>query len=214
MHGSVTVIQHPLVQHKLSLMRQKQTGTKSFRNLLTEISMLLVYEATRDLPLVLQRIETPLAAMQAPFLESKKVLLVSVLGAGNGMLDGMLQVLPATRLGRASSPADARSLGDQEHDLGLPGDLPERDVIAVDPLLATGTSASAVVDRILALGPRSLKLVCLLAAPEGLRSFHAAHPGVPVFTAAIDERLDDHGSIVPGLGDVVDRSFGTSVIRE
>jgi uracil phosphoribosyltransferase len=209
MPGSVTVIDHPLVQHKLSLMRQKQTGTKSFRNLLSEISMLLAYEVTRDLPLCLQRIETPLAAMQAPLLEGKKVVLVSVLRAGNGMLDGMMQILPAARIGHIGLYRDPETLGAVEYYLKLPGELADRDVIAVDPMLATGNSAVAAVERILALGPRSLKFVCLLAAPEGLRRFHAAHPGVPVFTAAIDECLNEHGYIVPGLGDAGDRLFGT-----
>jgi uracil phosphoribosyltransferase len=209
MPGSVTVVRHPLVQHKLSLMRQKQTGTKAFRNLLCEISTLLAYEVTRDLPLSLQRIETPLAVMQAPLLDGKKVVLVSILRAGNGMLDGMMAILPAARVGHIGLYRDPETLDAVEYYLKLPADLADRDVIAVDPMLATGNSAIAAVNRISALGPRSLKFVCLLAAPEGLSSFHAAHPGVPVFTAAIDERLNEHGYIVPGLGDAGDRLFGT-----
>jgi uracil phosphoribosyltransferase len=209
MPSSVTVISHPLVQHKLSLMRQKQTGTKSFRNLLGEISMLLAYEVTRDLKLCLQRIETPLASMQAPLLDGKKLVLVSILRAGNGMLDGMMQILPAARVGHIGLYRDPATLDAVEYYMKLPAELVDRDVIAVDPMLATGNSAISAVGRILALRPRSLKFVCLLAAPEGLASFHAAHPDVPVFTAAIDERLNDHGYIVPGLGDAGDRMFGT-----
>jgi uracil phosphoribosyltransferase len=209
MPGKVSVISHPLVQHKLSLMRQKQTGTKSFRNLLGEISMLLAYEVTRDLPLCVRPIETPLCAMQAPLLDGKKLVLVSILRAGNGMLDGMMQILPAARVGHVGLYRDPATLEAVEYYMKLPDELAERDVIAVDPMLATGNSAIAAVERILALGPRSLKFVCLLAAPEGLARFHAAHPEVPVFTAAIDERLNDHGYIVPGLGDAGDRLFGT-----
>ncbi|MET0411258.1 MAG: uracil phosphoribosyltransferase [Polyangiaceae bacterium] len=209
MPGIVSVISHPLVQHKLSLMRQKQTGTKSFRHLLGEISMLLAYEVTRDLPLCMKPIETPLSAMQAPLLDGKKLVLVSVLRAGNGMLEGMMQILPAARVGHVGLYRDPETLEAVEYYLKLPDELAERDVIAVDPMLATGNSAIAAVERILALGPRSLKFVCLLAAPEGLARFHAAHPEVPVFTAAIDERLNEHGYIVPGLGDAGDRMFGT-----
>ena len=210
MPGSVTVVSHPLVQHKLSLMRQKQTGAKSFRNLLGEISMLLAYEVTRDLPLCVKPIETPLASMQAPLLDGKKVVLVSVLRAGNGMLAGMMQILPAARVGHVGLYRDPATLEAVEYYMKLPDELAERDVIAVDPMLATGNSAIAAVTRLLALGPRSLKFVCLVAAPEGLTSCHAAHPEVPVFTAAIDERLDDHGYIVPGLGHAGQRMFGTN----
>lgn len=205
MPGSVTVVSHPLVQHKLSLLRQRQTGTKSFRNLLGEISTLLAYEATRDLGLCLKPIETPLSAMRAPLLEGKKLVLVSIPRAGNVMLDGMMQILPAAHVELCRAPETLEA----DDSTKLPDELGERAVIAVDPLLATGESAISAVERILALGPGSLKFVCLLAAPEGLARFHSVHPEVPVLTAGIDERLNDRGSILPGLGDAGARSLGT-----
>lgn len=205
MPGSVTVISHPLVQHKLSLLRQKQTGTRAFRSLLGEISLLLAYEVTRDLPLGEKPIETPLAAMQAPLLDGKPLVVISTLRAGDGMLEGMMQILPAAHVVHVGSDRDPPTLEAVEGS----SELPRRDVLVVAPTLATGKRAILAVSRILALEPRSLKLVCLLAAPEGLASFHAAHPDVPVFTAAIDERLNDHGQIVPGLGDAEARLFGT-----
>jgi uracil phosphoribosyltransferase len=209
MLAPVTVVRHPLVQHKLSLMRQKQTSTSAFRDLLAEISMLLAYEVTRDLPLVFETIETPLCTMRAPLLDGKKVVLVSVLRAGNGMLDGMLRILPSARVGHVGLYRDPKTLAAVEYYIKLPSDLSERDVIVLDPMLATGNSAIAAIDRLTALQPRSLQFVCLLAAPEGIENFQRAHPEVPICTAAVDERLNDHGYILPGLGDAGDRLFGT-----
>jgi uracil phosphoribosyltransferase len=209
MAPKVTVIDHPLVQHKLTLLRKKDTSTSSFRTLLSEVSMLLGYEVTRDLPLVYEQIETPLASMRAPVLEGKKVVLVSILRAGNGLLDGMLRILPSARVGHIGLYRDPHTLGAIEYYFRIPKDLEDRDVIAVDPMMATGHSAVAAVDRIKQATPRSIKFVCLVAAPEGLAHFHQIHPDVPVFTAAIDEHLDEHGYIHPGLGDAGDRLFGT-----
>jgi uracil phosphoribosyltransferase len=209
MPPSVTVVDHPLVQHKLTLMRKKETSTSSFRNLLSEISVLLAYEVTRDLPLVYEQIETPLAPMRAPQLEGKKIVLVSILRAGNGLLDGMLRILPSARVGHIGLYRDPQTLGAIEYYFRMPRELQDRDVIAVDPMLATGNSAVAAVERIKTASPKSIKFVCLLASPEGLAHFHEIHPDVPVFTASIDERLDEHGYIVPGLGDAGDRLFGT-----
>lgn len=207
--ASVTVLRHPLVLHKLSSLRQRDTSTSTFRSLLTEISMLMAYEVTRDLPLVERDIETPLGSMRAPFVDGKKIVLVSLLRAGNGMLDGMLQILPSARVGHIGLYRDPKTLGAVEYYLRMPGDLADRDVIVMDPMLATGNSAVAALDRMRELQPKSLKFVCLLAAPEGIATLGRAHPTVPVFTAAIDERLNDHGYIVPGLGDAGDRLFGT-----
>lgn len=205
----VTVVDHPLVQHKLTLMRRRDTGVAAFRALLQEIGALLAYEVARDLPLARTRIETPLAAMDAPVLAGKKLVLVSVLRAGTGLLDGMLRVLPSARVGHIGLYRDPATLEAVEYYFRVPRQLQERDVILADPMLATGHSAVAAVGRLLAAGARSLKLVCLVAAPEGLRHLAARHPGVRVFTAAVDERLDAHGYIVPGLGDAGDRLFGT-----
>ena len=209
MPANVHVISHPLVQHKLTLMRKKDTSTSSFRSLLAEISMLLGYEVTRDLPLVTERIETPIAAMDSPVLDGKKIVIVSVLRAGNGILDGMLRILPSARVGHIGLYRDHATLQPVEYYYRMPGDLADRDVIVVDPMLATGNSAVAAVSRVLQDKPKSVKFVCLLAAPEGLAVFHAAHPEVPVFTAAIDQKLNEIGYIVPGLGDAGDRLFGT-----
>jgi uracil phosphoribosyltransferase len=209
MLGTVTVVEHPLVQHKLSLLRQRETSTSSFRRLLSEISMLMAYEVTRDLPLVYVDIETPLQIMRAPRIDGKKVVLVSVLRAGNGMLDGMLEILPSARVGHIGLYRDPKTLEPVEYYVRMPGDLGDREVIVIDPMLATGNSAVAAVARILAMAPQSLKFVCLLAAPEGIQNLRQAHPSVPIFTAAIDERLNDHGYILPGLGDAGDRLFGT-----
>lgn len=206
---SVTVIDHPLVQHKLTLMRKKQTHTGAFRLLATEVSMLLAYEVTRDLPLVYEEIETPLAKFSAPLLEGKKVVLISILRAGNGLLDGMLQILPSARVGHVGLYRDPETLGAVEYYLKLPKELGDRDAIVVDPMLATGNSAVAAVDRLKQAGPKSIKFVCLLAAPEGIAHFHDVHPDVPLYTAAIDDHLNEHGYIVPGLGDAGDRLFGT-----
>lgn len=209
MQGSVTVVDHPLIQHKLTLMRRKQTSTASFRALLSEISMLLAYEVTRDLPLTLHEIETPLAKTRAPLLDGKKIVLVGVLRAGLGLLDGMLRILPSARVGHIGLRRDETTHSPSEYYFKLPGDLHERDVLLVDPMLATGNTAVAAADRIQLQEPRSLKVVSLLAAPEGITNFHAHHPEVPIVTAAVDERLDERAYIVPGLGDAGDRMFGT-----
>jgi len=207
--GTVRVIDHPLIQHKLTLMRQKERSTNSFRELLGEISTLLAYEVTRDLPLVYQEIETPLARMRAPMLEGKKVVLVNILRAGSGMVDGMLRILPSARVGHIGLYRDPETLGAVEYYYKMPKEIDDRDIIVVDPMIATGNSAVAAVDRIKPAKPKSIKLVCIVASPEGLANFHEVHPDVPVFTAAIDEGLDDHGYILPGLGDAGDRLFGT-----
>jgi uracil phosphoribosyltransferase len=206
---NVTVIDHPLVQHKLTLLRQKERSTNSFRALMAEISMLLAYEVTRDLTLIYEEIETPLAKMRAPLLEGKKVVLINILRAGTGMVEGMLRILPSARVGHIGLYRDPETLGAIEYYFKLPGEMTGRDVILVDPMLATGNSAIAAVERVKTAAPRSLKFVCIVAAPEGLQNFQESHPDVPVFAAAVDERLDEHGYIVPGLGDAGDRLFGT-----
>ena len=205
----VHVIGHPLVQHKLSLMRKKDTSTTKFRALLSEISMLLAYEVTRDMPLVAEDIETPLMPMKAPVLEGKKIVLISILRAGNGLLDGMLRILPSARVGHVGLYRDHETLEAVEYFFKVPGEMADRDAIVLDPMLATGNSAVAAVERIKKVGPRSVKFVCLLAAPEGVATFHERHPDVPIFTAAVDERLNERGYILPGLGDAGDRLFGT-----
>jgi len=207
--SSVTVIDHPLLQHKLTLLRQKERSTNSFRTLVAEISMLLAYEVTRDLPLIYEEIETPLAKMRAPLLEGKKIVLINILRAGSGMVEGMLRILPSARVGHIGLYRDPETLGAIEYYFKLPGEMADRDVILVDPMLATGNSAIAAVERVKTASPRSLKFVCILAAPEGLANFHESHPDVPVYAAAIDEKLDEHGYILPGLGDAGDRLFGT-----
>jgi uracil phosphoribosyltransferase len=209
MSGTVHVIDHPLVQHKLSLMRSKETSTSTFRNLLREISMLLAYEVCRDLPTTLIPIETPVAPMMAPVLDGKKTVLVAILRAGGGILDGMLQILPSARVGHIGLYRDPKTLAAVEYFYKVPDNMGERDAIVVDPMLATGNSAAAAVTRLQQSGPRSIKFVCLLTCPEGLAAFHAVHPDIPVYTAAIDERLNEKSYIVPGLGDAGDRLFGT-----
>lgn len=206
---STVVVDHPLIQHKLTLMRRSRTPANEFRLLLREISMLLAYEVTRDMPLELTEIETPLTTMQAPILSGKKLCLVSVLRAGGGILEGMLEILPAARVGHVGLYRDPVSLQAVEYYLKLPRDISERTAIVLDPMLATGNSAAAAVDQVKAAGCQSVKFVCLIAAPEGLKVFHEAHPDVPVFTAAVDSHLNDHGYIVPGIGDAGDRIFGT-----
>lgn len=205
----VTVVDHPLVRHKLSLLRRKETDTARFRLLLREISLLLGYEVTRDLETEDRTIETPLAPMQAPFLAGKKLVLISILRAGNGLLEGMMDLVPSARVGHVGLYRDPETLEAVEYYFKVPEDLRDRPVIALDPMLATGNSAVAAVERIKAAGARRLKFLCLLAAPEGIEGFHAAHPDVPVYTAAIDERLNGHGYIVPGVGDAGDRLYGT-----
>lgn len=209
MPGKVHVIDHPLVQHKLSLMRSKDTSTSTFRNLLREISMLLAYEVCRDLPISKVQIETPVAPMLAPMLDGKKTVLISILRAGNGILDGMLQILPSARVGHIGLYRHPETKQAVEYFFKVPETMGDRDAIIVDPMLATGNSAVAAIERLKATGPRSIKFVCLLTCPEGIRTFHAAHPDIPIYTAAIDERLNEKSYIVPGLGDAGDRLFGT-----
>ena len=207
--AATRVIDHPLVQHKLTLMRRSDTPTAKFRALLREIALLLGYEVTRDLALTEARIETPLEPMTAPVLAGKKLVLVSILRAGNGLLEGMLDLIPAARVGHIGLYRDPQTLMAVEYYFKVPEDLDDREVIAVDPMLATAHSAIAAVHRLKEAGARSIKLVCLVAAPEGLQAFDREHPDVPVYTAAVDERLDEHGYIRPGLGDAGDRLYGT-----
>ena len=209
MTGNVHVIDHPLVQHKLTLMRDKESSTSKFRALLREISMLLAYEVCRDFPTTKIAIQTPIAPTMAPVLDGKKIVLVSILRAGTGILDGMLDILPSARVGHIGLYRDPKTLAPVEYYYKVPENMGDRDVIVVDPMLATGNSAVAAVTRLKAERPRSIKFVCLLTCPEGLGVFHAAHPEIPVFTAAIDERLNAKSYIVPGLGDAGDRLFGT-----
>jgi uracil phosphoribosyltransferase len=206
---NVHVITHPLVQHKLTLMRKKEASTSSFRRLLSELSTLMAYEVTRDLPLHEVTIDTPLETMQSKMIDGKKIVLVSILRAGNGILDGMLSVIPGARVGHIGLYRDPKTLVAVEYYFKMPQDMHERDVIVVDPMLATGNSAVAAVERLKELKPKSIKFVCLLTAPEGIHAFCSAHPDVPVYTAAIDRQLNDHGYILPGLGDAGDRIFGT-----
>ena len=209
MSRDVHVIDHPLVQHKLTLMRRKDTSTKSFRELVHELSALLAYEITRDMPMQEIEIETPLEKMQSRVIDGKKVVLASILRAGNGFLDGMLQVIPGARVGHIGLYRDPATLQAVEYYFKMPHDMHERDVIVLDPMLATGNSAVSAVDRLKKTGPRSIRFVCLVTCPEGLKTFHDAHPDVPVYTPAVDRGLNDHGYIVPGLGDAGDRIFGT-----
>ncbi|MEG4284785.1 uracil phosphoribosyltransferase [Microcoleus sp. A006_D1] len=210
MTAKVTVIEHPLIQHKLTLMRQTQTSTGKFRQLLKEIGMLLAYEVTRDLPLKYELIETPIAQMNAPMLAaSKKMVIVSIMRAGQGLLDGILELIPSARVGHIGLYRDPTTHMAIEYYFKVPLDIEQRDVLIVDPMLATGNSAVAAVDRLKEVNPKSIKFLCLLAAPEGIEHFQQQHPDVPIYTAAIDERLDDRGYIVPGLGDAGDRLYGT-----
>ena len=202
-------ITHPLVQHKLTLMRQKDRSTNSFRRLLHEIGMLLAYEVTRDWPTQLIEIETPLEKTTGSVIDGKKTVFAVVMRAGAGLLEGMLDVVPGARVGHIGLYRDPKSLHAVEYYFKMPADMGERDVVVLDPMLATGNSAVAAVDRLKATAPRSIRFVCLLAAPEGIAHFHAHHPDVPIYTCAIDRQLNDHGYIVPGLGDAGDRIFGT-----
>ena len=208
-YPNVTLIEHPLIQHKLTILRKKQTSTAKFRRLLNEISMLLAYEVTRDLKLTMVEIETPLAKMKAPILEGKKIVLVSILRAGNGILDGMLQLMPSARVGHIGLYREPKTLVAIEYYFRLPDDVADRDMIVVDPMLATGHSAIAAVQRLKEVKPKSLKFVCLLTSPEGIANFREAHPDVQIYTTAIDEKLNEKGYILPGLGDAGDRLFGT-----
>ena len=206
---NLIVVDHPLILHKLTLMRDKNTPSAVFRQLLHEISLLLAYEVARDLPVTMQRIETPLAEMEAPILKGKKLVIVSILRAGNGLLEGMLDLIPSARVGHIGLYRDPKTLQPVEYYLKVPDDIAERTVFVVDPMLATGNSVSYAIRRLKEKGARDIRLVCLLSAPEGINHVTAAHPDVPVYTAAVDSHLNDHGYIVPGLGDAGDRMFGT-----
>ena len=209
MSAQVHHVTHPLVQHKLTLMRNKDASSTTFRTLLGELAMLMAYEVTRDTPTQRVEIETPLEKMTSPIIDGKKLVFASILRAGNGMLDGLLRVVPNARVGHVGLYRDPATLQAVEYYFKMPTGMNERDVIVVDPMLATGHSAVAAIDRLKTLAPRSIKFLCLLAAPEGMRTLHAAHPDVPIYTAAIDRELNEHGYILPGLGDAGDRIFGT-----
>ena len=207
--SNVHLIDHPLVQHKLTLMRRKDASTNSFRRLLNELSMLMAYEVTRDMATQTIEIETPLEVTTGKVIDGKKLVFVSILRAGTGILDGMLNVVPGARVGHIGLYRDPKTLTAVEYYFKMPSDLAERDLVVVDPMLATGNSAVAAVERLKECGPKSIKFVCLLTCPEGVRAMQKAHPDVPIYTAAIDRQLNDHGYILPGLGDAGDRIFGT-----
>ena len=209
MSGELHVIKHPLITHKLTLMREKNTSTGQFRALLQEVSMLLAYEVTRDFPLSVTSIETPLVSMDTQVLDGKKIVFISILRAGNGILDGMLRIIPSARVGHIGLYRDPKTLVAVEYYCKFPQEMEDRAAIVVDPMLATGHSAVAAIDRIKESNPRSLKFVCLLASPEGVKTFHENHPEVPIYAAALDEKLSDKGYILPGLGDAGDRLYGT-----
>ena len=205
----VHLLDHPLVQHKLTLMRRKDASTNTFRTLLNELSMLMAYEVTRDMPMQDIQIETPLEVTTSKVIDGKKLVFVSILRAGNGILEGMLSVVPGARVGHVGLYRDPKTLTAVEYYFKMPHDMQERDVVVVDPMLATGNSAIAAVDRLKELNPKSIKFVCLLTCPEGIAALQKAHPDVPIYTAAIDRQLNEHGYILPGLGDAGDRIFGT-----
>jgi len=207
--SNVHLINHPLVQHKLTLMRRKDASTNTFRRLLNELSSLMAYEVTRDMAMQDVEIETPLETMTAKVIDGKKLVFVSILRAGNGILEGMLSVVPGARVGHVGLYRDPKTLLAVEYYFKMPKDMQERDVVIVDPMLATGNSAIAAVNRLKELNPKSIKFVCLLTCPEGVAALQAAHPDVAIYTAAIDRQLNSHGYIVPGLGDAGDRIFGT-----
>jgi uracil phosphoribosyltransferase len=206
---SIHVSSHPLVQHKLTKMRDKETSSANFRRLLREIGLLLGYDATRDLPLMTTHIETPIEGMEAPLLDGKKLVIVPILRAGLGLAEGVLDLVPLARMGHVGLYRDPRTLQAVEYYFKIPGDIGDRDVIVCDPMLATAHSAIAAVDRLKETGAKRIKVICILAAEPGARAFAEVHPDVPVFTAAVDAKLNDHGYIVPGLGDAGDRLFGT-----
>lgn len=207
--GKLTVIDHPLIQHKLSLIRDKNTGSKEFRELVEEISMLMGYEVTRDLALKEVEIETPVGMAKAKVLSGKKIGVVPILRAGLGMVDGILNLIPAARVGHVGMYRDPETLQPVEYYCKLPQDVGERDLLLLDPMLATGGSASATITLLKQKGAKNIKLVCLVAAPYGVEVIQRDHPDVDIFVATVDERLNDHGYIVPGLGDAGDRLFGT-----
>ena len=205
----LTIVKHPLVQHKLSIMRRKETPSNSFRQLLREISQLLAYEITSELPMTTQKVETPLVEMDAPVLEGRKLALISILRAGNGLLDGVLELIPSARVGFVGLYRDEKTLQPVQYYYKVPSHLDERVVIAVDPMLATGNSAVAAIDLLKNSGAKTIRFLCLLASPEGVERMKEAHPDVPIVTASLDERLNDIGYIIPGLGDAGDRMYGT-----
>ncbi len=207
--ANVHLIDHPLVQHKLTLMRKKESSTNSFRHLLNELSSLMAYEVCRDMALQDIEIETPLERMTAKVIDGKKLVFVSILRAGNGILDGVLSVVPGARVGHIGLYRDPATLQAVEYYFKMPKNMEERDIVVVDPMLATGNSAAAAVSRLKACQPKSIKFLCLLTCPEGINAMYQAHPDVPVYTAAIDRELNSHGYILPGLGDAGDRIFGT-----
>jgi uracil phosphoribosyltransferase len=206
---NVHVISHPLIQHKLTLMRMESTPSAEFRRLLREISLLLAYEVTRDLPVMMTEIQTPLQKTKAPLVAVKKITLVSILRAGNGLLEGMMDMIPSASVGHIGLYRDPQTLAPVEYYFKMPPQMSERDVIVVDPMLATGNSAAAAISRLKKLKPLSIKFVCLIASPEGVELLTSEHPDIPIYTAAVDERLDEHSYIVPGLGDAGDRIYGT-----
>jgi uracil phosphoribosyltransferase len=206
----VTVVDHPLVQHKLTQMRRRETPTPEFRRLARELSLLLAYEVTRDIPLDYMDVETPIAPMRAPVVAGRKLCLVSILRAGNGILDGMLDLIPHARVGHVGLYRDPKTLRPVEYYFKVPDALDERLTIVCDPMLATGHTAAAAVQKLKEQGADNVKFLCLLAAPEGVKVLREAHPDVPIFTAAIDEKLNEKGYIVPGLGDAGDRIYGTA----
>jgi uracil phosphoribosyltransferase len=209
MPGTVHVFDHPLVQHKLTLLRKKETSTTSFRRLLNEIGSLMAYEVTRQMPMHEVEIETPLEKMTGHLIDGKKLVFVPILRAGTGLLDGFLSIAPGARVGHIGLYRDPKTLVAIEYYFKMPGGMSERDAIVLDPMLATGHSAVAAVERLKETRPKSIRFVCLVSCPEGIRAFQQAHPDVPIYTAAIDRELNDHGYILPGLGDAGDRIFGT-----
>jgi len=206
---NITIVDHPLIQHKLTLMRRKETSVRTFRELVNEIAMLLGYEVTRGLTLTTKEIQTPLETMDAPVIEGKKLCFVSILRAGNGLLDGLLQLLPSARVGHVGLYRDPETLTAVEYYYKVPSDIGERLTIVVDPMLATANSAIAAVDRLKEGGAKRMKFVCILATPEGVSAFNDAHPDIDLYTAAVDRQLNEHGYILPGLGDAGDRIYGT-----
>ena len=209
MKENIHMFDHPLIQHKLSILRDKNTGSKQFRELVNEIATLMCYEATRDLPLKEIDVETPVATARTKVLDGRKLAFIPILRAGLGMVEGALTLVPAAKVGHIGLYRDPETLDPVEYYCKLPSDMNERDVIVVDPMLATGGSAVAAINLIKQHNPKSIKFMCILAAPEGMRAFTEAHPEIPVYCAAMDQRLNDHGYIVPGLGDAGDRIFGT-----
>ncbi len=209
MRDHLTIVKHPLVQHKLTIMRERETSTNSFRRLLREISQLLAYEITREMEMTTKRIETPLCEMDAPTIDGKKLALISILRAGNGLLDGVLELIPAARVGFVGLYRDPETLQPVQYYYKVPSGLDNRLTIALDPMLATGNSSVAAIDLLKKSGANNIRFMCLLAAPEGVARMKEAHPDVPIVTAALDSHLNDHGYIVPGLGDAGDRMFGT-----